>query len=366
MSFTRRMLIPLAVVAAASAVLATVTVLGAATAQAAGCSNGYVGLTFDDGPQGTTTTNLLAALTQNNLRATLFNEGQYAAAHPDAVRAEAAAGMWIGDHSWDHPHMTQLSQAAMDSQISRTQSAIAAAGGGTPKLFRPPYGETNATLKAVEATYGLREIVWDVDSQDWNGASVAAIVQAAGSLQNGQVILMHEWPANTVQAIPQIAQSLSSRGLCAGMISPSTGRAVAPDGTTPPTTTPPTTPPVTTPPVTTPPVTTPPVTTPPVTTTPGTAACTATYAVTNSWTGGFVATVTVTARSTLTTWKVTLALPGGTTVTSLWNGAATGTTGTVQVTNAPYNGHLTTGTSTTFGYQGTGTGTGTTTTCTAT
>ena len=40
--------------------------------------------------------------------------------------------------------------------------------------------------------------------------------------------LMHDWPANTVAAIPRIAQGLAARGLCAGRISPQTGRAVAP------------------------------------------------------------------------------------------------------------------------------------------
>ncbi|MGW2056460.1 polysaccharide deacetylase family protein [Streptomyces sp. NPDC001840] len=200
----------------------------AAPAQAAAC-NGYVGLTFDDGPSGTTTS-LLNALRQNGLRATMFNQGQYAAANPSQVRAQVDAGMWVANHSYTHPHLTQQSQAQIDSEISRTQQAIAGAGGGTPKLFRPPYGETNATVKSVAAKYGLTEIIWDVDSQDWNNASTDAIVQAAGRLTNGQIILMHDWPANTVAAIPRIAQGLAARGLCAGMISPQTGRAVAPDG----------------------------------------------------------------------------------------------------------------------------------------
>ncbi|MFC9926164.1 polysaccharide deacetylase family protein [Streptomyces sp. NPDC127190] len=201
--------------------------LGATPSRAAGCS-GYVGLTFDDGPSDAHTPALLAALRQNGLRATVFNEGQYAAAYPAQVRAEAAAGMWIGNHSYTHPHLTQLSQAQTDSEIARTQQAIAAAGGGTPVLFRPPYGETNATVHGVAAKYGLTQVIWDVDSQDWNGASTDAIVQAAGRLTNGQVILMHEWPANTLAAVPRIAQVLAARGLCAGRISPQTGRAVAP------------------------------------------------------------------------------------------------------------------------------------------
>jgi peptidoglycan/xylan/chitin deacetylase (PgdA/CDA1 family) len=214
----------------------TVTAMAVATAVAvaapshAATCNGYVGLTFDDGPSNDHTPALLNALRQNGLRATVFNEGQYAAAYPAQVRAEASAGMWIGNHSYTHPHLTQESQAQVDSEISRTQQAIASAGGGTPRLFRPPYGETNGTVQAVEAKYGLKQIIWDIDSQDWNGASTDAIVQANARLTNGQIILMHEWPPNTLAAIPRIAQGLASRGLCAGMISPQTGRAVAPTG----------------------------------------------------------------------------------------------------------------------------------------
>ncbi|MFI7410110.1 polysaccharide deacetylase family protein [Streptomyces sp. NPDC049627] len=212
---------------AAAALVATAAVTGpAAPAQAAAC-NGYVGLTFDDGPSGNTSA-LLNALRQNGLRATMFNTGQNAAANPAQVRAQVAAGMWVGNHSYTHPHLTQQSRAVIDSEIFRTQQAVAGAGGGTPKLFRPPYGETNATVRAVEAKYGLTEILWNVDSQDWNGASTDAIVQAAGRLTNGQVILMHDWPANTLAAVPRIAQVLAAKGLCSGMISPQSGRAVAP------------------------------------------------------------------------------------------------------------------------------------------
>ncbi|MFD3501583.1 polysaccharide deacetylase family protein [Streptomyces sp. NPDC058678] len=221
----RSLVTTLTVVATAAASALTVS---AAPVRAAACT-GYVGLTFDDGPS-SNTPSLLNTLKQNGLRATMFNQGNHAAANPSQVRAQVDAGMWVGNHSYSHPHLTQLSQAQIDSEISRTQQAIAGAGGGTPKLFRPPYGETNTTVKAVEAKYGLTEIIWDVDSQDWNGASTDAIVQTAGRLTNGQIMLMHDWSANTLAAIPRIAQGLAGRGLCVGMISPQTGRAVAPDG----------------------------------------------------------------------------------------------------------------------------------------
>ncbi|MFJ4243590.1 polysaccharide deacetylase family protein [Streptomyces iakyrus] len=217
----------LALLATAAALTLTATTAStAAPAHTAACT-GYVGLTFDDGPSGTTT-GLLDALRRNGLRATMFNQGQNAAARPALVRAQVAAGMWVANHSYTHPHLTRLNQTQIDSEISRTQQAVTSAAGGTPTLFRPPYGETNATVKSVAARHGLTEIIWDVDSQDWNGASTDAIVRSVARLTNGQIILMHDWPPNTLAAIPRIAQTLTSRGLCPGTISPRTGRAVAP------------------------------------------------------------------------------------------------------------------------------------------
>ncbi|MEU4570187.1 endo-1,4-beta-xylanase [Micromonospora sp. NPDC023956] len=122
-------------------------------------------------------------------------------------------------------------------------------------------------------------------------------------------------------------------------------------GTTVPTT-PPTTPP-----------STPPATTPPPTSGPG--GCTATVSL-DTWTDGFVATVTVTAgASAITSWRVTIPLPSGATVTNSWSATTTGTTGTTQWTNVSYNGTVAAGQSTGFGFQGTGTVTGLNPTCTA-
>ena len=93
---------------------------------------------------------------------------------------------------------------------------------------------------------------------------------------------------------------------------------------------------------------------------------TAAYSVGSSWSGGFVANVTVTAGSAaLTGWKVTLTLPAGTSITGLWNGQSSGTSGTVTVTDAGYNGALGAGASTSFGFQGAGSGSGVTVTCAA-
>jgi endo-1,4-beta-xylanase len=289
--------------ACASAAAITATVLaGAANADttttsralAASCSAGYVALTFDDGPTGSTTNQLIDALRQGGATATVFPTGSNAQANPSLMQAYRNAGFQIGNHSWDHPHLTTMTQSQIQSQLSRTQQAIQQTAGVTPALFRPPYGETNATVRQVASGLGMREIIWDVDSQDWNNVSAAQIRQAAGRLTNGQNILMHDWPQNTIQALPGILQDLQARNLCTGHISPSTGRAVAPPGgSTPP---------------------------------PGGGTCTVTPTRGQEWPDRFNVTYAVSGTSA---WVVRITLNGGQSLQSSWNASVTGTTGTL-------------------------------------
>jgi hypothetical protein len=93
--------------------------------------------------------------------------------------------------------------------------------------------------------------------------------------------------------------------------------------------------------------------------------CTATASI-NQWTGGFVATIRVTAgASPISGWTVSSTLPSGAGITNAWNANRSGNSGAVQFTNVQYNGAVAAGQSTEFGFQGTGTATGLIATCTA-
>ncbi|WP_433218606.1 lytic polysaccharide monooxygenase auxiliary activity family 9 protein [Dactylosporangium sp. CS-047395] len=86
--------------------------------------------------------------------------------------------------------------------------------------------------------------------------------------------------------------------------------------------------------------------------------CSATYAKSSEWAGGFGANVTVTAGSAgISQWTVRMTFANGQTVTSSWNATLTTSGSTVTAVNASYNGRLSAGQSTSFGFNGSWNGT---------
>jgi peptidoglycan/xylan/chitin deacetylase (PgdA/CDA1 family) len=171
-----------------------------------------IALTFDDGPV-PNTAKLLRILKAHEARVTFFLIGQNAAAHPDMVRREVAEGHQVGDHSWDHSDLSVLSNAAIKSQIARTQAAVKNACGVAPVVLRPPYGNTNARVAAVARHYNLAQFLWAVDPFDWRDRDSATVERrVVNGARRDYVILMHDIQPTTVKAVPHILDRLAKKG----------------------------------------------------------------------------------------------------------------------------------------------------------
>jgi peptidoglycan-N-acetylglucosamine deacetylase len=175
-----------------------------------------IALTFDDGPNPPYTTQILSILQRYNVKATFFCVGQQVQAYPWAVQQEHAAGHLIGNHTWGHPFMPQLSEPSVIWQLSTTQDIIEHTTGVRPTFFRPPYGAFNAlTLKYVNY-FALTTFLWNVDPSDWSMPGVNAIVQRVlYQAGNGSIILLHDGGGNrwqTVAALPLIITWFQQHG----------------------------------------------------------------------------------------------------------------------------------------------------------
>jgi peptidoglycan/xylan/chitin deacetylase (PgdA/CDA1 family) len=167
-------------------------------------------LTFDDGP-GTHTLKVLAALAADHVPATFFVVGSTAAAYPEINAQKKAARHEVENHTWSHPWLTKVSAEEFYRQVSRTNNAI-----GGARFLRPPYGDSNATVRSLAASMGMRLVFWTVDTRDWERQDVDAIMShVKAETRPGAIILMHDGGPNrlqTVAAIPVIIDWLFSQG----------------------------------------------------------------------------------------------------------------------------------------------------------
>jgi peptidoglycan/xylan/chitin deacetylase (PgdA/CDA1 family) len=130
-----------------------------------------------------------------------------------------------------------MSSADFTDDLGRAQAALADAGGFTPALYRPPYGNTSATMLNVLRTAGYESIGWDLDSTDWRGSATADdIVQAVlDGAHPGAIVLMHDGGLGggdpdrsvTIAALPRILDGLREQGYAMVTVPEITGMPMA-------------------------------------------------------------------------------------------------------------------------------------------
>jgi peptidoglycan/xylan/chitin deacetylase (PgdA/CDA1 family) len=171
-----------------------------------------VAFTFDDGP-GVYTHYAVKKLTEAHERATFFVVGRSMDGWPGWLPKEVQLGA-IGDHTYTHPVLTELSPPAITSEIERTKEKIEATIGQPVYLFRPPYGARGPTVDGIAKQLGLLEIMWSVDSGDSLGADWAGIIRnVKAGLYPGAIILMHENRGQTIRALTTLLPELHRRHL---------------------------------------------------------------------------------------------------------------------------------------------------------
>ena len=182
-----------------------------------------VALTFDDGP-GPSTSAILSILESFKVRATFFDIGTQETEWPSDVRAEAADGFLIGNHTWNHPDMETLSASAQAAELDEVTDEQKSLTGTVPCVFRPPYGDYNSTTLSLAAQRHMAVWLWNVDTEDWEaeGSSssysvnrIISLAESEGSALQHPVVLMHNqaipMPA-TVAALPTVIQYFKDHG----------------------------------------------------------------------------------------------------------------------------------------------------------
>lgn len=176
-----------------------------------------VALTFDDGPS-RWTGEVLRILRESGVKATFFVVGSHARQDPAGLRAIAADGHLIGNHTWSHPVPSGRWQpATLDAEVRRTDRLLHRLLGQPVCWFRPPGGVLPGSA-GVRREHRLRAALWSVDTYDWRaGTSPEQIARRAGPRPNepNPVVLLHDgggMQQATVHALPVLIRAYRDAG----------------------------------------------------------------------------------------------------------------------------------------------------------
>lgn len=184
-----------------------------------------IAFTFDDGPDPAWTPEILQVLKQEQAPGTFFLVGDQVQKYPALVRQEYQAGHLLGNHTFFHPNLQDISDSRLSMEINSTGRAIEAITRCGTKLFRAPYDiDTTPTLPAqlrplrAVSEMGLIIAGVDIDSEDYARPGSDAIVRNVLKhlKPNGpNIVLMHDGGGDrseTVAALRKLLPLLRREG----------------------------------------------------------------------------------------------------------------------------------------------------------
>jgi cellulose synthase/poly-beta-1,6-N-acetylglucosamine synthase-like glycosyltransferase/peptidoglycan/xylan/chitin deacetylase (PgdA/CDA1 family)/spore germination protein YaaH len=193
-----------------------------------------VAITFDDGPDPEWTPKILDILKKYDVKGTFFMIGEEAQDNVGLMQRVYREGHEIGNHTFTHPDISEISQRQVDLQLNLTKSLFEAELGVQPVYFRPPYSidqepDTNDQAAPIAHIQSLGYVIVGdkIDTNDWDEHPrktpqeiVTSVFDQINLAQTktwmrGSIILMHDGGGDrsaTVAALPVLIEALRAHG----------------------------------------------------------------------------------------------------------------------------------------------------------
>ena len=174
-----------------------------------------IALSFDAAWGNEDTATILEILAKHDIHVTFFMTGGWVENFPDDVKAIAAAGHDLGNHSENHKEMSKLTSSEIEKELMSVHNKVKELTGKDMCLFRPPYGDYNNNLVTTADSLNYYTIQWSVDSLDWKDYGVDSIIKTVcehKNMGNGAIILCHNGAKYTAQALDTMITHLKEEG----------------------------------------------------------------------------------------------------------------------------------------------------------
>lgn len=176
-------------------------------------SSKLIALSFDDGPNTTTTVQMLDMLEKHGIKGSFYVIGKNINDSSAVVMKRAFnMGCDIQNHSFTHRAINTLTVEEIKEEIAKTSALIVEYIGIEPTFFRPPYIAYNQMMfDNIDLTF-----ISGIGIEDWE-PSVTAEERAKRMLDiaaDGVIYLLHDFVGNdaTVQALDIAIPQLKAQG----------------------------------------------------------------------------------------------------------------------------------------------------------
>lgn len=181
-------------------------------------------LTFDCGYENGNTEAMLDALKKHNVKATFFVVGHYLESAPDIVKRMVEEGHTIGNHTYHHPDMSKISDAAafqkeMDDVRSCYKELV---GEEMPMYYRPPQGKYSLSNLQMAKDLGYATFFWSLAYVDWNvddqPAKSVAMEKLTKRVHPGAVVLLHNTSKTNAEVLDELLTEWEKMGYSFGTL----------------------------------------------------------------------------------------------------------------------------------------------------
>lgn len=175
-------------------------------------------LTFDCGYENGCTEKILDVLKAHEAPAAFFVVGNYITSEPDLVRRMVQEGHTVGNHTWSHPDMSEISdQSAFAEQLQKVRDAYqACTGAEMPMYYRPPQGVFSQENLKMAQELGYKTVFWSLAYVDWKTdqqpEESAALEKLNSRIHPGAVVLLHNTSETNAAILDRLLTGWEQQG----------------------------------------------------------------------------------------------------------------------------------------------------------
>ena len=173
-------------------------------------------LTFDEGYENGYTPQILDTLKEKKVKAIFFVTYDFASQNPDLVKRMIAEGHIVGNHSYRHYSMDEVSDDVAKEEVTYLHKYIKDKFNYTMSYFRFPKGEFSERSLQIVKDLGYKSVFWSFAYADWDPDNQTeenqAFTHICESTRPGAILLLHAVSKTNADILGKVIDDITKQG----------------------------------------------------------------------------------------------------------------------------------------------------------